>query len=509
MASIKPRDSSGKRTLNTLSKNQFLAEIEESRLSQGECIENFPFNKSRCRILSKKDKICDGTKGILYWMMRDGRVQDNWAMLFSQRLALKNKLPLFVCFTIFEAHYRYPTRRHQQFLIDGLQHVDKECKDLNIPFYLLSSSIEELSKMVLKNNIGGIVCDFSPLKKSQEWIQTLLKTLPENVPVVQVDAHNIVPVWEASNKQEHMARTIRPKITNKLSEYLTGFPNVCKHPYSGTLDLKSCSFDKALALMKTVRDVDPVPGIEAGCQAGLEMLYFFLTERLKYYGISSNDPSKNHTSNLSFWLNFGQIAPQRVALEVKSVKSLCKDQVEKYLEELIIRRELAENYCYYNENYYNIKGAGEWAQKTLLDHKFDKRTHVYSKEQFATAATHDECWNAAQLQLLKEGKIHGYLRMYWCKKILEWTKSPEDAIEVGLWLNDTFALDGNDPNGFVGVMWSICGIHDQGWKEREIFGKIRYMVDYSLKKKFDMDAYCAQYGIGMKSNKKGAKRKAC
>lgn len=508
MASLKPLGCNGKEAVNKLSIEQFLTEIKEARLSQGESIEYFSFNKSRCRILTMNDKIGEGTKGILYWMLRDCRVQDNWAMLFAQRLALKNKLPLFVCYTIFEAHFLRPTKRHQQFLIDGLKCVERECKDLNIPFFLLNSSTEDLSRIIVDQNLGGVVCDFSPLKKPQEWIKSLVVALPDSVPVVQVDAHNIVPVWEASCKQEHMARTIRPKIINQLSEYLSGFPAVCKHPYTGQVEVNPCSFDKALSLLQVNWEVDPVPGIVAGPQAGLEMLHSFLIYGLKYYGISSSDPSQNHTSNLSFWLNFGHIASQRVALEVKSVKSLFKEQVEKYLEELIVRKELAENYCFFNDNYDNIHGAADWAKKTLLEHKTDERVYVYTREEFKTAATHDECWNAGQLQLLKEGKIHGYLRMYWCKKILEWTKSPEEAVEIALWLNDTFALDGNDPNGFVGVMWSICGIHDQGWKERAIFGKIRFMVDYSLKKKYDMTTYCARYGVAVKkSGKKNAKHK--
>ncbi|CAG9764033.1 unnamed protein product [Ceutorhynchus assimilis] len=513
MASLKPRDFKSKLALSSLTKEQFLDEIIKSRKSQAESIENFAFNKSRCRVLSKTKDIASNSKGVLYWMIRDCRVQDNWAMLFAQRLALRNKIPLMVCFSLFETHLLHPTRRHQQFLIDGLRQVEQELTGLNIPFYLIKESPKDLAKIVADNKLGGVVCDFSPLRKPKEWIDILLKNLPGDVPLVQVDAHNIVPAWIASDKQEHMARTLRPKINKKLSEYLTGYPQVFKHPHTEKIQVKCLNKldnDEISNLIETLWEVEPVSN-KAGSNEGLEALYKFLQNGLKHYGVTSNDPSKNHTSNLSYWITFGQISAQRIALETKSLESIYKEQVEKYLEELIVRKELAENYCLYNKNYDSIEGAADWAKSSLILHKSDKRTYTYTREELEKSQTHDEMWNAAQLQALKEGKIHGYMRMYWCKKILEWTKSPEEALEFALWLNDTFALDGNCPNGFVGVMWSICGVHDQGWREREIFGKIRFMVDYSLRKKYDMDAYCARYGIGMKEGdkkwKKGTKRK--
>ncbi|XP_050295997.1 deoxyribodipyrimidine photo-lyase [Anthonomus grandis grandis] len=506
MASLKPRDAKGKISLENFTVENFLGAIENSRQSQGTSIENYDFNKSRCRILSANDQISEGSKGVLYWMTRDCRIHDNWGILFSQRLALKNKLPLLICFSLFEAHHYYPTRRHQDFLIKGLELVKNDCEALNINFYLINQSPRELVKSVVKNKLGGVVCDFSPLKKRREWIDTLCKALPDDIPIVQVDAHNIVPAWIASEKQEIMAKTLRPKINKKLSEYLTGFPAVIKHPYKGIFNIETISFDKAFSVLKTTHDVGPVE--EAGAKRGLEMLFKFMQKGLKHYGITSNDPSKEHTSNLSFWINFGHISAQRVALEVKSLESLYKEQVDKYLEELIVRRELAENYCFYNENYDNLMGAADWARKSLELHAGDKRSYLYSKEEFEKGLTHDDCWNAAQFQLKKEGKIHGYMRMYWCKKILEWSSGPKEALDTALWLNDTFALDGNDPNGFVGVMWSICGVHDQGWREREVFGKIRFMVEYSLRRKFDMEAYCARYGVvGKKEQKKGGSKR--
>ncbi|CAG9864277.1 unnamed protein product [Phyllotreta striolata] len=494
MASLKPRHCNGKILLNQLTKELFLNNIVESREAQGEPID-FDFIKARCKILSKNDRIKENSKGILYWMYRDCRVQDNWAMIFAHRMATKQKLPLFVCYSIKNAQNQYPTERHFTFLIEGLKIVQKECKKLNIAFHLLNSSPKDLATLIATNNIGGVVCDFSPLKHPRKLQETLLENLPDDVPLVQVDAHNIVPVWVASDKQEGMAKFLRPKINKHLDEFLTGFPVIPPHRYTGKLDTTNeIDLSDALKYFKPKYEVPYVQwGEGPGFEGALSMLHHFIINNLEYYGISSNDPAKDNTSKLSPWLNFGHISAQRCALEVKSLGSLHKQQCDKYLEELIVRRELSDNYCYYNSDYDNINGAAKWAKETLELHSKDKRTWVYSKEQLERANTHDEMWNCAQLQAQRIGKIHGYMRMYWCKKVLEWTKSPDEAIEYALWLNDTFCLDGTDPNGYVGVMWSICGVHDQGWKEREIFGKIRYMVDYSLRRKFDMDDYCASF----------------
>ncbi|KAL1501530.1 hypothetical protein ABEB36_006835 [Hypothenemus hampei] len=490
MSSLKLRDANGSIAMKLCDFDEFLFEIAQSRKSQGDTILKFPFNKSRCRILSKTTEIIESAKGVLYWMSRDCRIHDNWALLYAQRLALKNKQPLYVCFTLFEAYYQYPTRRHQRFLLDGLKCVDEQCKSINVKFYLLQASPSNLAQLVKENNLGAVVCDFTPLKQPCKWLSVFLEKVPFDIPVIQVDAHNIVPAWILSDKQEVMARTLRPKINKNLPEYLTGFPEVTKHPYKGKL-INIPLVEPVI--QKVSWDIPEIPDIKAGEREGFKMLHTFLQERLRHYGITSNDPSLNQTSNLSFWLNFGHISAQRVALEVQSLENVHKLPVDRFLEELIVRRELADNYCLYNNNYDNIKGAAEWAQKTLLDHAIDKRNYIYSRREFEMAKTHDLIWNAAQKQLRVEGKIHGYMRMYWCKKILEWTESPDKALEIALWLNDVYALDGNDPNGFVGVMWSICGVHDQGWKERKIFGKIRYMVDYSLKRKFNIKAYCDQY----------------
>uniref|UniRef100_A0A6P7F8D4 Deoxyribodipyrimidine photo-lyase isoform X2 n=1 Tax=Diabrotica virgifera virgifera TaxID=50390 RepID=A0A6P7F8D4_DIAVI len=373
MASLKPRNSNGKILLDQLTKEYFIKNILSAREAQGESVENFEFNKDRCRVLSPNENIKDKSKGILYWMYRDCRVQDNWALIFAQRLAIKKKLPLHVCYSLKDAHEQYPTQRHFNFFIEGLKFVQKEFQQLNIGFHLLNVSPKELAKLIASNDIGGVVCDFSPLRHPRKLQTELLKSLHNEIPVVQVDAHNIVPVWIASDKQEGMAKFLRPKISKNLDEYLTGFPNISKHKYSGKLNLQNeIELDQAVNYYTPKYDVPEIKwGDGPGPEAGLTMLRKFIVENLREYGNTSNDPSKDNTSKLSPWINFGQISAQRCALEVKSVSSLFKEQCDKYLEELIVRRELTDNFCYYNSNYDNLNGAAKWAQETLKVHRCD------------------------------------------------------------------------------------------------------------------------------------------
>jgi deoxyribodipyrimidine photo-lyase len=206
------------------------------------------------------------------------------------------------------------------------------------------------------------------------------------------------------------------------------------------------------------------------------------------YDERRNDPTQEGQSNLSPYLHFGQISAQRVALTV-SASTLPKKDKDAFLEELIVRRELSDNFCYYTKDYASVDAFPEWAQKTLAEHRHDKREYVYTYATFAKAKTHDELWNAAQRELLRTGKMHGYMRMYWAKKILEWTNDPETAMAIAIKLNDTYELDGRDPNGYTGIAWSIGGVHDRAWFDRPIFGKIRYMSANGARSKFDVDAY--------------------
>ena len=293
----------------------------------------------------------------------------------------------------------------------------------------------------------------------------------------EVDAHNVVPVWVASDKEEYGAYTIRPKITKKLNEFLTPFPPLVRHPHDPKKQGTNPDFEGALDTLKIDTEGWGVTTLNEafspGTLGGLSVLQTFVSERLSNYGSSRNNPNEVALSDLSPWVRFGQISMQSAALYVKSKGKRHKEGVDAFLEEGIVRRELAENFCYYNSHYDSIKGAADWAKKTLDDHRKDVRDYVYTRQQLERARTHDDLWNAAQLQLVHEGKMHGFLRMYWAKKVLEWTNNPETALREVLRLNDRFSLDGNSPGGFVGAMWSVAGVHDRAWAERPVFGKIR------------------------------------
>ncbi|XP_054265708.1 deoxyribodipyrimidine photo-lyase [Macrosteles quadrilineatus] len=475
-------------------KVDLISEFEKERKNSGKSILDFKFNKKRVRILSPAKEVPDWAEGIVYWMFRDERVQDNWALLFAQKLAMKNEVPLHVCFCR-KLNFLEATIRHYKFLLDGLKEVETECKSLNIEFHLLIGNGEEiLPGFMEKNKLGALVLDFMPLRSVMSWADQLKKSLPKDVPLCQVDAHNIVPCWTASDKLEYGARTIRGKITRQLPEFLTGFPAVAKHPYSGKLKAEKIDWEAAEETLQVDRTVGPVSTFTPGYKAAIRTLDDFCNKRIRLFGSKRNDPTINALSNLSPYFHFGQLSVQRAILHVKKFSAKYKESVDAFVEEAVIRRELSDNFCFYNKNYDNISGAYDWAKKTLNDHRKDKRQYVYNRAELEESKTHDDLWNAAQIQLVKEGKMHGFLRMYWAKKILEWTATPEDALANAIYFNDRYSMDGRDPSGYVGCMWSICGIHDQGWRERDIFGKIRYMNYEGCKRKFDVAAFVARYG---------------
>lgn len=452
-AKAEPSTSNKSSASDTSEKNKsFAQQIVDDRLKAGKSILDFNFNKKRVRILTKEKEVSEDHKGIIYWMSRDARVQDNWAFLFAQKLALKNEVPLYVCFCLVPK-FLDATIRHFKFMLDGLKEVESECKDLNINFFLLAGDAgAQIPKFVKEHKIGAVVCDHSPLRVPKKWVDDVKKNLPKDVPLCQVDAHNIVPVWVASEKQEYAARTIRNKINGNLSTYLTKFPPIIKHPHRSEIKSETINWTKRLEQLDVDRTVDEVDWAKPGYMAGIKTLEEFCEKRLKIFNSKRNDPTLNALSNLSPWFHFGQIAPQRAILVVNKYKSKYSEGVAAFCEEAIVRRELSDNFCFYNPNYDNLKGLADWAAKTLNDHRKDKRDYIYTRDELDKSMTHDDLWNAAQNQLVKEGKMHGFLRMYWAKKILEWTESPDQALEFAIYLNDRYNLDGRDPNGYVGCM---------------------------------------------------------
>jgi deoxyribodipyrimidine photo-lyase len=245
------------------------------------------------------------------------------------------------------------------------------------------------------------------------------------------------------------------------------------------------NWDKTYAQLNINTQIKPITWLTPGPQAAQQTLQHFLVHKAATYATDRNDPAKNALSNLSPYLHFGHISAQHIALQTTHLES--------FFEELVVRRELADNFCHYNPHYDSLAGAPNWSQQTLADHQHDPREYLYTQQELEQALTHDPAWNAAQVEMVTTGKMHGYMRMYWAKKILEWTPSPTQAYQIAIYLNDTYNLDGRDPNGFTGIAWAIAGIHDRPWKERPIFGKIRYMNYNGLKRKFEIQRYIDKF----------------
>jgi deoxyribodipyrimidine photo-lyase len=438
----------------------------------------------RIRVLKEGDQ---GTGPVVYWMSRDQRVTDNWALLFAQEMALERKAPLAVAFCLAPS-FLEATIRHYGFMLKGLREVETRLGELGIPFFLLSGDPgREVPRFIAAHRVRCLVTDFDPLKLKGEWKRRVAARA--NLPIYEVDGRNIVPCWMASSKQEFAAYTLRPKIRRALPDFLTGFPTLRRHPIPWKGPAPQPDWTHIEGSLQVDRAVSEVAWLKPGEDAAGEVLRQFLHARLSLYPERRNDPTRDGGSHLSPYLHFGQISAQRVALEVQKRGRLNAEARDAFLEELIVRRELADNFCFYNPDYDRFSGFPGWAQKTLNEHRRDRREHVYSVQEFEEGRTHDDLWNAAQFEMVRAGKMHGYMRMYWAKKILEWTESPEEALRIAIYLNDRYELDGRDANGYVGIAWAIGGVHDRAWGERPIFGKIRFMSAGGCRSKFNVNAY--------------------
>jgi deoxyribodipyrimidine photo-lyase len=444
-------------------------------------------DERRIRILQDGNE----TNGpVIYWMSRDQRVHDNWALIYAQKLAIEKKKPLSVVFNLVP-DFLEATIRQYGFMLKGLQEVESELGRYNIPFCLLQGSPElEIPNFIKLNNASILVSDFDPLRVKRIWKKEVAKRI--EIPFYEVDAHNVVPCLYVSNKTEFAAYTIRPKIHKLLPEFLDEFPAIKKMSKVTSLTADKVDWDNVIKSLKVNREVKEVDWIKPGESAAANSLKDFLQNKFERYSEERNDPNKNALSNLSPYLHFGHISTQRVALTVQQFYQK-NPSAETFLEELIVRRELSDNFCYFNPKYDSFDGFHNWAKETLNKHRKDKREFVYSLEDFENADTHEDLWNAAQRELIITGKMHGYMRMYWAKKILEWSKSPEDALQIAIYLNDKYELDGRDPNGYVGCAWSIGGVHDRAWAERPVYGKIRYMNRNGASRKFDVSSYIEKF----------------
>lgn len=442
--------------------------------------------KKNLDIIRRSRSLYSGKRGqgpVIYWMERDQRIDDNWALLYAQQEALIRDKPLHIVFFIPRQSL---SKKSPQviFQVHGLSQNIKRCEEYNIGYSIFKGTAEKhLPQICNQLDCHLLVTDFSPLHPKQKSLRSISKNI--TIPVVEVDAHNIIPAWLVSSKKEYAAYTIRPKIHRLFDDYLTDFPKLSKQansPDKLNKDLPEITHSLYSIIKMDTGVFNP------GQSQAIGKMQKFITKDLDLYEQNRNNPNLAGQSELSCYLHFGQLAPQRLAYEVYHSEA-DKTGKETFLEELVVRRELADNFCLYEKNYQSFEGFHPWAQKSLNEHKDDKREYTYTLQQFEHSETHEELWNSCQKNLVTNNKLHGFLRMYWAKKILEWTASPEEALEYAIYLNDTYSIDGTDPNGYAGVAWSIGGVHDRAWQERPVYGKIRYMNERGCRRKFDVDKY--------------------
>ncbi len=460
-----------------------------------------------------------GPGPVVYWMQREQRAADNFGLLYAQSRARELKRPLGVVFCLADSFLGAGLRQFA-FLLRGLEETAENLRKKNIPFFLLRGDPgKEIPRFVNKSRAALLVGDFNPLRLPRSWQQAVAEAV--SVPFDEIDSHNIVPCRVASDKQEYAAYTFRPKINKLLPGFLVKIPALKKHPYpwpgstdipvcvpssrpslhrqeclchtaEGSTDIPVCvpaiDWIKVLASLKVDSSIGEIDWLEPGEKAARVRLKKFVEKKLARYPEDRNDPNRDGQSGLSPYLHFGQLSPLRVALEVKN-SSASEEAKDAFLEELIVRRELSDNFCFYQPKYDKVEGFPEWSRKNAAEHRSDRREYLYTPKQLHAAETHDDLWNAAQTELVERGTIPGYLRMYWGKKILEWTSSPEEALKTAIDLNDRYQLDGRDPNGYAGVAWSIGGVHDRPWPSRPVFGKVRYMNYNGCRRKFNVPAY--------------------
>lgn len=432
--------------------------------------------------------ICDG-RYVLYWMQQSQRVHYNHALMRASYWSLNLDLPLIVYFGLMN-DYPEANLRHFTFMMEGLSHVSEDLEQLGIKLVVKRchpvQGAEELSK-----EASIIICDMGYLKHQRKWRKELSSR--SRCPVEMVETDVVVPVEEAYPKEAYSAAVLRPKIRKHLKDNLVVPRELWPEKDSMDLEIESLDMTRPEKILKEMDLDSSVPPVEefrgGGGEANIR-LQRFIDGKLEKYSSERNDPTKGIQSDLSPYLHFGQISPLFIAMKVINEGGNGTDE---FLEELIIRRELSMNYAYYNTDYESFEGLPNWAVTTLEDHTSDPRDVVYPLEVLENAETHDPYWNAAQNEMAKTGKMHNYMRMYWGKKILEWTEDPREAFDKAIYLNNKYNLDGRDPNSYTGVAWCF-GKHDRPWTERPVFGKVRYMNDRGLERKFDMDPYLKKFG---------------
>ncbi len=425
---------------------------------------------------------------VLYWMQQSQRAEHNPALELAVREANRIKLPVVVAFGLTD-DYPDANLRHYRFMLEGLQDVAAALRRKGIRL-VVDKGLPSSVALTMGRCAALIVCDVGYTRHQREWRRRV--AAEAGCRVMAVEGDTVVPLAVVSTKAEYAARTIRPRIQKHLDDYLTLPRPLRPRQPSLSLALKGLDLDDidgVVAGLKINRSVPPVQMFfKGGTGEAKKRLRRFIRHSLVNYDNHRNQPQTDDISHMSPYLHFGQISPVYLALQVRDAREGQGIDRAAYLEELIVRRELAANFVYYTPDYDRYTCLPEWARKTLAEHAADQRENLYTRKELEAAQTHDPYWNAAMREMKYTGFMHNYMRMYWGKKILEWTADPEEAFDTTLAINNKYFLDGRDPNSFAGVAW-VFGKHDRAWGERPVYGKVRSMVASGLRRKFDIDTY--------------------
>jgi deoxyribodipyrimidine photo-lyase len=439
------------------------------------------------RIKDLNNKPLQNASYVLYWMQNAQRAEYNHALEYAIMRANELKKPLLVTFGLMD-DYPEANLRHYWFMLEGLQDVEQQLTKRGIKFVVQHGSPQQVA-INLAKDACLVVTDRGYLRILKAWREEVAKRI--NCPLIQVETDVVVPVDVVSDHAEYGARTIRPKIMRQLDSYLIDVKATVLKQKSLSLTIKGLDLSdvsKLAGALKLNREVKPVSQFfNGGNTRAKAVLETFLEKRFKTYTQSRNQPQTDDTSYMGMYLHYGHISPLYLAQRILSYGRHQKS-IETYVEELVVRRELAMNFVNFTANYDSFECIPAWAKKSLQAHEKDQRNPLYSRGDLEGAQTHDPYWNAATNEMLVTGYMHNYMRMYWGKKILEWSRSPQEAFDNALYLNNKYFLDGRDANSYTGVAW-LFGVHDRPWGEREIFGMVRYMNAAGLKRKADPDAY--------------------
>jgi deoxyribodipyrimidine photo-lyase len=440
-----------------------------------------PQKIQEARVQNLNDEEVGDGDYVLYWMQSSQRAQQNHALEYAVQQANELDQPLLVVFGITD-DYPEANLRHYAFMLEGLKDAQEALAKRGIKLVVRRGSPDEVA-IEAGRDASLIVTDRGYMRPQKRWRERVAKEAGRLV--VQVESDVVVPVELASGKQEHAARTLRPRIGEHIEDFLVELTPTKVGKQSTNmqqLGLDLSDIDAVLDGMDLDRSVGTLSHMyRGGNTSAKEMFRRFSKRSLGDYDANRNQPQTDYVSHMSKYLHFGHVSPIWLALEARKAKAK-QDNIDSFVEELIVRRELSMNFVFYNNDYDSYSNLPGWAKQTLEEHKSDEREYVYSRAQLENAETHDEYWNAAMREMVHTGYMHNYMRMYWGKKILEWSNTPEYAYRTTLYLNNKYFLDGRDPNSFANVAW-VFGQHDRGWTEREVYGKVRYMSSGGLERK--------------------------